>query len=74
MARLSAKEQEVYEVQASARDLYRARRYSYSNLNHYYWMMGLSGTITWSCEDHISFDDKYFCIIKALELYTCAQS
>lgn len=26
MARLSAKEQEVYEVQASARDLYRARR------------------------------------------------
>ena len=27
MARLSAKEQEVYEVQASARDLYRARRY-----------------------------------------------
>lgn len=27
MARLSAKEQEVYEVQASARDLYRARRF-----------------------------------------------
>ncbi|CAM9760499.1 unnamed protein product [Hapterophycus canaliculatus] len=26
MARLSAKEQEVYEIQASARDLYRARR------------------------------------------------
>lgn len=27
MARLAAKEQEVYEVQTSARDLYRARRY-----------------------------------------------